>query len=289
MFSQRIISRYASLVRFSHTVFALPFALVGYVYALASTDAPFSVMLLVKVLLAMVFARNTAMGFNRYADRKIDALNPRTRGREIPAGAISPRAALIFVIANTVLFMATALWINMLAFVLSPVALVVLLGYILTKRFTAWCHVVLGLALGIAPMGAYIAVTGHFAWFPALLSLLVMTWCGGFDMIYALQDIDFDRSQSLHSVPARFGVKGGILWSVALHLLTVGAVVVAGWYMQGGGLYWTGAALFVGLLVFQHAIVTPRNLSRIGLAFGTTNGLASVLFALFVILDMMLG
>lgn len=279
MIRPQTVSRYASMVKFSHTIFAMPFALVGYAYALQTTDAEFSLLLLVKVLLAMVFARNTAMGFNRYADRRIDALNPRTRNREIPAGVITPRRALIFVIVNAALFLAVALWINRLAFFLSPAALLVLIGYSFTKRFTAWCHIVLGVALGIAPVGAYIAVTGEIAVFPVLLTGLVITWCGGFDVIYALQDVEFDRSHSLHSIPARFGVRGGILISVY-------AVVVAGLYYGGGTLYWIGAGLFVGLLIFQHLLVSPKNLSRIGLAFGTTNGIASVCYAAFTIADL---
>ena len=280
------VARYGSLVKFSHTIFALPFALTGYTYALCTTDATFSTLLLVKILLAMVLARNTAMGFNRYADRKIDALNPRTRSREIPSGAITPRKALIFVLVNAALFMADALWINPLAFYLSPVALIVLLGYSLTKRFTAWCHIVLGVALGIAPVGAYIAVTGHFALFPILLTGLVVTWCGGFDIVYALQDIDFDRSHALHSVPARFGVRGGIAISILLHLITVYAVVVAGLHYGAGTLYWIGAAAFVGLLVFQHLFITPSHIARLGRSFGLMNGLASVCYAAFAIADM---
>ena len=286
MIRPQTVSRYASMVKFSHTIFAMPFALVGYAYALQTTDAEFSLLLLVKVLLAMVFARNTAMGFNRYADRRIDALNPRTRNREIPAGIITPRRALIFVIVNAALFLAVALWINRLAFFLAPAALLVLVGYSFTTRFTAWCHIVLGVALGIAPVGAYIAVTGEIAVFPVLLTGLVITWCGGFDVIYALQDVEFDRSHSLHSIPARFGVRGGILISILLHLISVYAVVVAGLYYGGGTLYWIGAGLFVGLLIFQHLLVSPKNLSRIGLAFGTTNGIASVCYAAFTIADL---
>ena len=270
MIRPQTVSRYASMVKFSHTIFAMPFALVGYAYALQTTDAEFSLLLLVKVLLAMVFARNTAMGFNRYADRRI----------------ITPRRALIFVIVNAALFLAVALWINRLAFFLAPAALLVLVGYSFTKRFTAWCHIVLGVALGIAPVGAYIAVTGEIAVFPVLLTGLVITWCGGFDVIYALQDVEFDRSHSLHSIPARFGVRGGILISILLHLISVYAVVVAGLYYGGGTLYWIGAGLFVGLLIFQHLLVSPKNLSRIGLAFGTTNGIASVCYAAFTIADL---
>ena len=281
------VSRYASLVKFSHTIFALPFALVGYVYALQSNGLPFEWPVLVKVLLAMVLARNTAMGFNRWADRRIDAQNPRTSGREIPSGTISARNALWFVVLNAVLFVLVAWWINPLALALSPVALLVLTGYSLTKRFTAWCHIVLGVALGIAPIGAYVAVTGQLAVFPILLCGLVITWCGGFDIVYALQDVELDRKHGLHSVPARWGVRGGIAISIALHLTSVYAVVVAGTYYDAGGLYWVGAALFVGLLTYQHMRFTPRNLSRIGLSFGTMNGLASVCYAAFAIADLL--
>ena len=284
----KTLARYASLVRFSHTIFAMPFALVGFVYALCTTDNDFTFELLIQILLAMVTARNTAMGFNRYADRKIDALNPRTKNREIPAGTISPRKALIFVVVNALLFMGIALWINPQAFYLSPVALVVLLGYSYTKRFTAWCHIVLGVALGIAPVGAYIAVTGQFAVFPILLAGLVITWCSGFDIIYALQDVEFDRQQALHSVPVRFGVRGGIAISILLHAITVYAVILAGLNYGCGTLYWIGAAVFIGLLIFQHAIVKPSDLSRIGLAFGTVNGIASLCYAAFTIADLCL-
>lgn len=286
MIPTQIVTRYASLVKFSHTIFAMPFALVGYTYALTTTDAQFSVLLLLKVILAMVFARNTAMGFNRYADRKIDALNPRTRNREIPAGKISPRRAMIFVVINAVLFLSVALWINRLAFYLAPVALFILVGYSFTKRFTAWCHIILGVALGIAPAGAYIAVTGELAVFPILLTGLVITWCSGFDIIYALQDVAFDRSHSLHSIPARFGVQRAIWISIILHAVSIYTVIVAGLYYGGGVLYWIGAGIFIGLLIFQHVLVSPRNLSRIGLAFGTTNGIASVCYAVFATLDM---
>lgn len=206
-----MIRQYAGLVKFAHTIFAMPFALIGFVYALRTEGIPSDcsgrygwVVLLVQVLLCMVFARNAAMGFNRWADRRIDKANPRTADREIPAGKISARAALRFVIVNALLFVVTASTINLLTGLLSPVALFVILIYSYCKRFTALAHLVLGLGLGIAPVGAYIAVTGHFAWPPCILALLVMTWCGGFDIIYALQDADFDRKNGLYSIPARF-------------------------------------------------------------------------------------
>ena len=266
----------------------MPFALIAYFYALWSTDTPFEWLLLVKVLLAMVFARNTAMGFNRYADRSIDAMNPRTAQRDIPAGRISARNALWFIIVNALLFAATAAWINFLAFCLSPLALTVLLGYSLTKRFTAWCHIVLGIALGIAPVGAYLAVTGQFAVLPILLTGLVITWVSGFDVIYALQDAEFDRQHALHSIPTRFGIRGAIGISILLHLITVYAIALIGSYYGAGTFYWIGAAIFVALLIFQHTIVTPRHLDRIGPTFGLLNGITSVCFATCVIIDLYL-
>ena len=198
------ISKYFRLVKFSHTIFAMPFALIAFFYSLWSTDAEFSWWLLLQVVLCMVFARNVAMGFNRWADRKIDAENPRTANREIPSGAISPRNALIFVIVNAVLFIVTASTINTLTAILSPIALAVVMFYSYCKRFTALAHIVLGLSLSIAPAGAYIAVTGTLTFAPCLLSLLVLTWCGGFDIIYALQDAEFDRARGLHSIPSHF-------------------------------------------------------------------------------------
>ena len=211
------VTKYARLVKFAHTVFAMPFALMSFVYALWSIDfgaaensCPYWwAVLLLQVVLCMVFARNVAMGFNRWADRDIDAANPRTAAREIPAGAVSPRAALWFVGINAVLFVAAAASINTLTALLSPVALAVVMSYSYCKRFTSLAHLVLGLSLGIAPVGAYIAVTGHFALAPCVLALLVMTWCGGFDIIYALQDREFDRANGLHSIPARFPVEIG--------------------------------------------------------------------------------
>jgi len=277
--------QYASLVKFAHTLFALPFAVIAYFYALSSAGVAFDWLVLIKILLAMVFARNTAMGFNRYADRNIDAANPRTKDREIPAGVISPRRAMAFVIVNGILFALTALWINRLAFFLSPVALLVLIGYSFTKRFTMWSHVVLGVALGIAPVGAYIAVTGSLAVYPVLLMSLVITWVSGFDIIYSMQDMEFDRANSLHSIPSRMGMKGATVMSIILHIISVYAVVVIGIYSGSGTLYKTGAAVFVLMLVIQHVLAMPGNLPRFGATFGLVNGITSVCYAIFTILD----
>lgn len=284
------IAKYASFVKFAHTLFALPFALIGYVYALVHTDAAFEWLLLVKILFCMVFARNTAMGFNRWADRKIDAENPRTAGREIPSGQISPRAAIIFVILNAVCFLIVAWMINRLTFILAPVALVIITGYSFTKRFTAWSHIVLGTALAIAPVGAYIAVTGSLAIVPILLAGLVLTWVSGFDILYSLQDAQHDREHKLHSVPARYSAAGAMWISVILHLITVYAVVVMGLYNEfnGGMLYWIGAGLFVGMLIVQHIVFRPSKVDTIARRFTLMNGVSSIVFAAFTIADLLL-
>lgn len=276
------VKDYFSLVKFAHTAFALPFALIG--YTLGVTAAGFDPWTLVAVLACMVFARNAAMGFNRVIDRRFDMRNPRTAGREIPAGKISVRAGKWFVILNSAAFIAVAATFNWLTLALSPVVLVVVLGYSYTKRFTALCHMVLGLGLAIAPSAAYIAVTGTLAMTPVCISVLVLTWVSGFDIIYALQDAGFDREERLHSVPAALGVRGALWVSVLLHVVTVAMVIVVGNLLGNGVLYWTGAAVFLGLLVYQHLIVRPGDLSRIGAMFGLTNGLASIAFATFVIL-----
>jgi 4-hydroxybenzoate polyprenyltransferase len=253
------VKNYFSLVKFSHTVFAMPFALIGYSLAVSEPEYNFSLKLLLLIVLCMIFARNAAMGFNRLADRKFDALNPRTRNREIPSGIIGSRAAAVFVIFNVVLFIVTTSFINPLTLYLSPIALIVILGYSLTKRFTFLCHFVLGIGLSLAPIGAYISLTGKFSIVPLLFSFIVLTWVSGFDIIAI---------------------------SVLVHIITFFLVVFAGFTEEGGWLYWTGAGLFSLFLLYQHLIVTHNDLSRITLAFGTTNGVASVLYAIFVILDL---
>lgn len=278
------VKDYFSLVKFAHTAFALPFALIG--YTLGVLAAGFDLWTLVAVLGCMVFARNAAMGFNRVIDRRFDGRNPRTAGREIPAGKISVRAGKWFVVLNSVAFVAVAATFNRLTLALSPVVLAVVLGYSYTKRFTALCHMVLGLGLAIAPSAAYIAVTGTLTATAVWISVLVLTWVSGFDIIYALQDAGFDQSERLHSIPAALGVRGALWASVILHVVTVAMVVIVGAQLGNRILYWIGAALFLGLLVYQHLIVRPGDLSRIGAMFGLTNGLASIAYALFVILDL---
>lgn len=283
------ISRYLSLIKFSHTIFAMPFAMTGFFLASTQEEFGFSVRLLILVVLCMIFARSAAMAFNRYIDRRYDSLNPRTSVREIPAGLISHRAALWFVILSSALFIASAALINRLTLFLAPVALLVVLGYSLTKRFTALCHFILGLGLSLAPIGAYISVTGRFEILPLIYSAIVLTWVGGFDIIYALQDDEFDRLQKLFSLPSRKGRKIALRLSELSHLATVSLVVAAGINGEGGYLYWIGAGVFSLMLLVQHLLVKPDDLTRVTLAFATTNGVASILFSLFVIADLYLG
>ena len=280
------MKNYLSLVKFSHTIFAMPFALIGFSLALALKSENLNWLLLVLVIFCMIFARNSAMAFNRYVDRDFDKLNPRTAIREIPAGIINEKSALLFVILNSVLFICTAFFINKLCFFLSPIALIIILGYSLTKRFTFLCHLVLGLGLSLAPIGAYLAVTGEFDWLPLLFSLAVLFWVSGFDVIYALQDQDFDKQNKLNSIPVILGTKNSLLLSSVFHLITFILIFLAGFYGNFKIWYWIGAAIFSCLLFYQHIIIKPNDLSRINLAFFTTNGIASVAFAGFVIMDL---
>lgn len=240
------------------------------------------------VLVCMVTARSAAMAFNRYLDRSFDAKNPRTAIREIPKGIISPNSALRFVILNSIIFVLASFCINPICFFLSPVALFVILFYSFTKRFTALCHLVLGLGLSLAPIGAYLAVTGLFSLLPVLFSLAVIFWVSGFDIIYALQDIDFDQSQNLYSIPSLLGIKNALKVSELLHVLSAAAVIAAGFYGEFHWLYWVGILVFCGMLIYQHTIVKPNDLSKVNIAFMTANGIASVVFGVLVIVDLYL-
>lgn len=302
------LKKYLSLIKFSHTIFAMPFAFIGFFLALFKsgfnvgqwnlnksigwgwdfTNFVFWEMVLIKfalVILCMIFARSAAMAFNRYLDRNFDAKNPRTAIREIPAGIISKESALRFVIINCLLFITATFFINRVCFYLSPVALSVILFYSYTKRFTALCHLVLGAGLSLAPIGAYLAVTGQFDILPVLFSFTVLFWVSGFDIIYALQDEAFDKSQNLHSIPAALGKSKALRISEFLHLLSAGCVVAAGIYGNFGWYYWIGIILFIGMLIYQHSIVKPTDLTKVNLAFMTANGIASVVFSVFVLLD----
>ena len=281
------LKNYLSLIKFSHTIFALPFAMIGFFLALRMHAVHFSLYSLAAVVGCMVLARSAAMAFNRYIDRDIDAINPRTLNREIPAKIISPGQALFYVILNSVLFVALTYFINPVCFYLSPVALAVILGYSYTKRFTALCHLVLGAGLALAPIGAYLAVCGTFHILPLLYSFTVLFWVSGFDMIYALQDESFDRDRKLHSLPVLLGKKGALILSTVFHIISAGLVIYAGIYAHFGSWYWIGVCVFCFLLIYQHLIVKPDDLSRVNLAFMTTNGVASVIFSVFVILELL--
>lgn len=281
------IGKFLKLVKFSHTIFALPFALIGFFLAVRITGSDFSWRLFGLILLAMVFARNSAMGFNRYLDREIDAKNPRTSSREIPAGHLSPGAVKVFVIVNIVLFLIVALMINPLCFYLAFPAMAILLFYSYMKRFTSLCHYVLGLALAIAPVGAYLSIAGEFHIAPLVLALIVLLWSSGFDIIYSLADEEFDKEQKLHSVPQHWGIKAGLIISAAGHLLIIPLLYLFYMVADMGTIYLVGAAIFTMLLIYQHLIVSPTNLSRINAAFFTANGFASVIFAVFTIWDIL--
>ena len=282
------MKKYFSLVLFAHTVFALPFAFIGFFLAITTTDHHFTWLKLGLMVLCMIFARNAAMSFNRYLDRHIDARNPRTQVRDIPAGRISSNEALIFTIINSLLLIFTTYFINSLCLALSPVALAVVLGYSFTKRFTPLCHLVLGLGLALAPIGAYLVVTGEFNILPIFFSLAVLCWVSGFDIIYALQDEEFDRQNGLSSIPAWLGKKGALQVSSFLHILAVVFVTLPLFYTTLGWFYITGILFFVGLLIYQHRLVKPDDLSKVDRAFFTTNGIASVVFASFFLLDVYL-
>lgn len=263
----------------------MPFALIGYTYALTSTNATFEWSTLLKVILCMVFARNAAMGFNRWVDRDIDALNPRTVNREIPSGVVSPRGALTFVIINSILFIATAFLMNNLTGWLSPVALFVVLFYSICKRFTWAAHLWLGIALSIAPMGAYAAVCAELSSTVTILSGVVMCWCAGFDIIYAMQDREFDMGCGLHSIPSRFTIRGAKVFSITLHIVAGALLILFASKIGGGAVKWAGVALFEVVLFAQH-IVAKRN---INIAFATLNSIASIFLAIAVIFDLLAG
>ncbi len=282
------IKNYFSLVKFAHTIFAMPFALIGFFYGLKTINFQLSRpwwLLFIFVVLCMVFARSAAMAFNRWLDADYDAKNPRTVIREIPGGIISKRNAMIFVVLNCVAFVVATYFINVMCLALSPVALFVILFYSYTKRFTPLCHLVLGLGLSLAPIGAYIAVTGQFALVPVLFSFSVLFWVSGFDIIYALQDEAFDKENNLYSIPSWLGSTRALRVSETLHFLSAAAVIAAGMIGDFSWLYWAGVLVFAFFLFYQHTLVKPKDLSKVNKAFFSSNGIASVVFCVFVLLD----
>jgi 4-hydroxybenzoate polyprenyltransferase len=286
---QGVLLRHANLVRLPHTVFALPFALVGVV--LASYVAPITVSDVVWVVVAFTTARFAAMGFNRIVDREIDARNPRTKSREIPSGAMSVREAAVAVTIASLVFFVAAWQLNTLCLVLAPVALAWVLAYSYTKRFTRWSHLVLGVGLSIAPVGGYIAISGHWSdpwWMLIALAIAVATWVGGFDILYALQDVSFDRENGLYSVPSTFGEANALNIARVLHLTTVAALAIAGLGAGAGVLYFVGVVVAAGLLLYEHSLVKPNDFSRLDAAFFTMNGVISIVFLGFVFVERLL-
>lgn len=283
------ILNYFKLVKFSHTIFALPFALVGFFMGLYDVDFVFSLKILLLILVCMVSARNSAMGFNRWLDKRIDLKNERTKDRVIPAGIVKPSSALIFTIVNALIFVVSTYFINKLTFMLSPVVLLVILGYSYTKRFTFLSHFILGLGLSFAPIGAYISVTGSFSLVPILLSLAVLMWVSGFDILYSTQDYEFDKINKLFSVPVAFGIKGALVISIIVHLVSIVFIVTTAIVGNYSFLYWVGVIIYVCFIIFQHSIVKVNDLSRINKAFFFSNGMASLTYAIFAILGILLS
>ena len=279
------LTSYFRLVKFSHTIFALPFALIGFFMAVKYYSYEFKWPILIFVLLCMVLARNTAMAFNRLADRDFDKRNPRTSKREIPAKIISTRNAAIFIIINSILFITLTYFINSLSFYLSPIAIGLVMFYSYTKRFTLFAHIFLGLALAIAPAGAFIAISGTLTFPIILLSGIVLLWTAGFDIIYSLQDEEFDRENNLHSIPAKFGIKKALVISTLLHIICLIVLAIWLWLTKANIIALLGASIFSGLLIYQHLIIKPSDLTKINMAFGTLNGIASVVLATFIIIS----
>ncbi len=268
------------MIKIEHSVFALPFALAA---AFLAADGPPASRILALIVIAMVCARAAAMAFNRLIDAELDARNPRTAIRAIPAGRLTKGYALGFTALSGALFIGAAYLLNPLAFRLSPLILAVLLGYSYTKRFTPLCHLILGLALGLSPLGAWIAVTGSVAWPPVLLGVAVLFWVAGFDIIYACQDVDFDRGARLRSIPAALGVKRALALSRLLHLIMLAIIAWFGAALDLGWLYWLGAALVALCLAYEHRLVWDGGLDKVDMAFFTMNGVVSLLYGAAVI------
>lgn len=282
--------RYANFVKLPHTVFALPFALVG--LTIASRSAPVTTITVAWVVTAFTAARFAAMGFNRIVDREIDARNPRTRARELPSGALSVTGAAVAVGIASAIFFLAAWQLNPLCFLLSPLALVWVLFYSYTKRFTRFSHLVLGVGLSIAPVGAYLAATGSWSepwWMLTALALAVACWVSGFDILYAMQDVGFDRANGLHSIPAAIGERGALIAARTLHILTVVLLAVAGAGSGAGILYALGIIVVLALLLYEHSLVRPGDLTRLDAAFFTMNGVISVAFFAFVLAERVIG
>ncbi|HZR24420.1 MAG TPA: 4-hydroxybenzoate octaprenyltransferase [Vicinamibacterales bacterium] len=271
---------YASFVRISHSVFALPFALAGAL--LAAQQSPLTLRTVIWILVAMVGARSAAMGFNRLVDARIDALNPRTANRELPRGAMTAREATAFVTIASAVFVVAAWQLNPICFALSPVALAIVFWYSLAKRYTTWTQLFLGLAMAVAPVGGWLAVGGRGGWQPWLLALAIGTWVGGFDVLYACQDLDFDRAHGLRSIPVRFGVRQSLAISRCMHVVAVLCLAALGVVTTLGPIYFGGVAIVAALLVYEQSLVSAEDLSQVKRAFDL-NGYVGILYLLVLV------
>jgi 4-hydroxybenzoate polyprenyltransferase len=288
------MKNYLSLIKFSHTIFAFPFAIVGFLLAyLDLYPSVFKSQQAILVALCMVFARTSAMAFNRYLDRNIDATNPRTQNREIPSGKVSPNGALALGLISAIGFIICTYFLNTLVFFLSPIALIVVLGYSYSKRFTSFSHLILGIGLGLAPIGAYLAIHPQFTVIPVLIGFMVLFWVAGFDIIYALQDEEFDKKNNLKSIPSWFGANKALQFSKFLHLLCFILVIITGVLMSNqyqnlGLVFWMSLLFFIVMLFYQQRLVNPGNLENVNLAFFTANGIASLVYGTGFLIDVLI-
>ncbi len=281
-----MIKKWSSLVKISHLVFSLPFAIIGFALAYKLYVPSFEGWFIVYIILAVFFARNAAMAFNRIVDAEFDSKNERTKNREIPRNIITKTKACFFVGLNSMLFILVSFFINPLCFKLSFLALLIILSYSLLKRFTWFCHYFLGLSLAISPMGAYLSISGKFDFIPILLSLSVLFWVASFDILYALQDEEFDRENNLHSIPQAFGRINALWISRIGHFISATLLFYVGYLIQAGVFYYVGLVIFSMILFYEQFIVKPNDISRVNLAFATLNGIAGIIFATFSLLDL---
>ena len=277
------IAVYLSFVRFSHSVFALPFALAGAL--LAARHVPLRLGTVGWILVAMIAARSAAMGFNRLVDARFDALNPRTANRELPRGLMSHAEAILFVVLSSALFVFAASRLNPLCFMLSPVALAIVFWYSLAKRYTTWTQLFLGLAMAVAPVGGWLAVGGRGGWEPWLLALAIGAWVGGFDVLYACQDLEFDRVHGLRSIPVRYGVPAALAISRAMHVVTIVCLVALSFVTPLGRIYLAGVAIVAALLAYEQSLVRADDLSQVKRAFDL-NGYVGILYLLVLVVSL---
>jgi 4-hydroxybenzoate polyprenyltransferase len=290
MYLKRFFGRileFGHMIKFSHTIFAMPFALAG--ATLAAREVKISAGQVFWIILAMVAARSAAMGFNRLVDRRLDGENPRTNMRHLPSGRISKEESIIFIIFFSILFSFASFQLNLLCFFLSPLALFIVLLYSYTKRFTSLSHYVLGIALGLSPLGAWLAITGYFAWLPVILSLAVVFWVAGFDIIYACQDFDFDARKKLHSIPLRLGLRKALNVARLSHFAAFLLMGYLAWIGDLRLIYALGLVLIAGLLSYEHSLVHPENLEKLDMAFFNMNGIISIVFFASVLGDVVLA